>query len=153
MRKLAILIPCLLLLLVTTSWRHNPIPQENNTPVKQESVNRFNGENLTNDIPTLNPIRSITGFQTVPNVAQYGGADWSNVVGIAHSVTLDEAAKIAMDNPEITYFFHMKGYRMVLGSNVENGSYRIFHLNDAVFFSGEPWWGSAVDFADGFIKE
>lgn len=91
-----------------------------------------------------------TQWKKVPNVAQYGGADWNNVIGIVHQVTPEAAKWIADNNPEITYFFYLKGWQMVLGTPP---NIRVFHHGDAVFFTGEPWWGSAPGLADGYIKQ
>ena len=106
--------------------------------------------NLTKTIPQIE--ESNPYFEKKPNVAQYGEADWSQVVGITHNVTLDKAFDIALKNETITYFFYMKEGRMVLGSK-EEGAYRIFHQGDAVFFSGTPSWGAAPGFSDGYIKK
>jgi hypothetical protein len=89
-------------------------------------------------------------FVKVANVAEYGGADYSNAIGIARGITIDQAYEIALKNPEITYFFFTKGRQMVLCN--ERGN-RIFHYGDVVFFKGKPWWGSAPGLADGYIKK
>lgn len=104
---------------------------------------------ITKDLPLIES--SPKGFQKVANVAQYKEADWSGCVGIAKGVTLDEAVKIAEEDPEITFFFHMKGMQMVLER--QDGTYRVFRAGDAVFFTGEPWWGSAPGLADGYVKQ
>lgn len=90
------------------------------------------------------------GFKKIADVAQYKNADWSQVVGISKGITLADAFFITDRNPNITYFFHMKGQQMILEK--EDGSYRVFRKGDAVFFTGEPWWGSAPGFADGYIR-
>jgi len=108
---------------------------------------------LTNDITSELPVIStaeLHGFQKITNVAQYKEADWSSVVGIAKGISMDEAYKIAESNPAITFFFHTTGYQMVLEK--QDGGYRVFHHGDTVFFSGEPWWGSAPGLADGYIR-
>ena len=92
----------------------------------------------------------LDGYQKIDDVAQYKMADWNNVIGIARKVTPGEAKKIADSNPDISFFFYMKGLQMVL--ETEDGAGRIFRAGDAVFFSGEPWWGSAPGFSDGYIK-
>lgn len=107
--------------------------------------------NVTDLIPVIET--KIEGFTKVPDVAQYGHADWSGVVGIVHDTTLQEAAEIARENPEITFFFYMTGDRMVLNTGEDGTEYREFKRGDAVFFSGEPWWGSAKGFSNGYIKE
>lgn len=104
---------------------------------------------LCANIPVLNVVAK--GFMKVPNVAQYKDADWSQVIGIAKDISLKEAVDIANGNEEITYFFYMKGNRMVL--ETIDGNYRVFRKGDAVFFAGEPWWGSAPGFADGYVKQ
>lgn len=102
---------------------------------------------ITNDIPE---IQIQSKFQIVKDVAQYKEASWDNVVGIAKNITRWQAFKIADNNPDITYFFFTKGGRMVLEK--ENGDFRVFNRGDAVFFSGEPWWGSAPGLADGYVR-
>ena len=89
-------------------------------------------------------------YRQVSDVAQYKQADWNNVVGIQRGISVRKAKKIANQHPEVTYFFRVKGLQMVLETN--DGQYRLFHHGDTVFFSGTPWWGSAPDLADGFIK-
>ncbi|MEI8124410.1 MAG: hypothetical protein WCG42_01490 [Parachlamydiaceae bacterium] len=105
-------------------------------------------ENLANTIPEIE-YQSNPNYTKIENVAQYGEADWSNVIGIAKNISVTDAASIADANPDVTYFFYVKGFRM--GLNNGNGMY-IFNHGDAVFFSGSPWWGSAPNLADGYIK-
>ncbi len=106
-------------------------------------------QDITSNIPEIS-ISETYGFDKIPDVAQYKNADWSQVVGIARGVPLSEACRIAELNPEITFFFYTKGYQMVL--ETEDGDYRVFHQGDAVFFTGEPWWGSAPGLADGYVR-
>lgn len=87
-------------------------------------------------------------WEKVPNVAQYHSADWSGLIGKAENVTLKEAIDIAESNPDISYFFYMTGFQMVLG-----GKDRIFRQGDAVFFTGTPSWGNATGYADGYVKK
>ncbi len=104
---------------------------------------------ISQEIPLIGRA-PITEFNRIPDVAQYGEADWSQAVGIARGITVNEAMHIANENPEITYFFYTKGCQMVLGTG--DGHWRIFRHGDAVFFTGEPWWGSANDLADGYVR-
>lgn len=104
----------------------------------------------TSEIPEIN-VPEAQGFQKIDNVAQYKNADWSNVVGIARNITINEAYRIADAHPEVAFFFHTKGYQMVLEK--EDGGYRVFRHGDTVFFKGSPWWGSAPQLADGYIKK
>ncbi len=89
-------------------------------------------------------------WEKIPDAAQYGDADWKNVVGRAKNVTVKEAIEIAESHPEITFFFFMKGRQMVLG---KSPNVRIFRHGDAVFFTGEPTFGAANGLADGYIKK
>lgn len=106
---------------------------------------------ITNEIPVLNADKD--GYTKIKDVAQYGEADWSNVIGMSRGITLAEAKTIAADNPEITYFFYTKGIQMVLGTGRNDGTCRIFRHGDTVFFSGHPWWGEANGLADGYLKQ
>lgn len=42
---------------------------------------------------------------------------------------------------------------MILNTGRNDGTCRIFHHGDTVFFSGTPWWGAARGLADGYIKQ
>ena len=105
---------------------------------------------ITDDIPEITQVHS-DGFKKILNVAQQKNADWSQVIGIAKRISITEAKQIAEENPEITFFFYTKGYRMVLEKT--DGSYRVFYHGDTVFFSGEPQWGTAPGLADGYLKQ
>lgn len=80
----------------------------------------------------------------------YKYANWSKVIGISRGCTLSEAFEIASKDPKITFFFYVKGFGVRL--ETEDGNYRDFRQNDAVFFAGEPWWGSASSISDGYVK-
>jgi hypothetical protein len=45
-----------------------------------------------------------------PNVAQYGGADWTNEVKRASGLSVEDAKRIAEQDPRITFFFYMRQY-------------------------------------------
>ena len=95
-------------------------------------------------------------WKRVPDVAQYKGADWANKVHREYGISLEKAMQIGASNPNITYFFYMKGERMYLEGEpgpkgwTEKG---VFRKGDAVFFSGKPWYGSAPGFADSYEKQ
>lgn len=96
-----------------------------------------------------------SGFDKIPDVAQYKWSDWSGHIKTVRDLTLDEAKTIASSDPKIDYFFFTKGMQMVLEPfdwdwSLENA--RVFHHGDAAFFSGDPWWGYAPGLADGYIK-
>lgn len=113
--------------------------------------NLYHPKDQTKDIPVIEATEVTNeNFTKVVDVAQYGGADWSQVIGISHNVSLKEAFDIASSNESVTYFFYMKGRSMVLVSGVE--TYRAFERGDAVFFTGTPCWGSAPGYSDGYIK-
>lgn len=109
---------------------------------------------ISSKIPEIaaNPdVNSDVNFVHVPDVAQYKNADWSQVVGIARAISVEEAMQIAKSNPEITYFFRTKGFQMILEKN--NGDFGRFRHGDTVFFKGTPHWGSASNLADGYVKQ
>lgn len=107
------------------------------------------GQDITGKIPEIDPFAD-RGYTKVPDVAMYKNADWSKVIGISRNIPLDVAFQIADKNPEIKFFFYVTGYSMVL--ELQEGNYRRFGHNDAVFFGGEPQWGSAPGLANGYIK-
>lgn len=131
MRKLCLIITSLACLTATSSL-----------------LAHWSDNDLTSSIPEINT-RELSGYQKIPDVAQYKMADWDNVVGIAKGVSLEEARQIADEDPKIDFFFYTKGFQMVLEN--ESG-FRRFNQGDAVFFSGSPWWGSAPELADGYVK-
>jgi F0F1-type ATP synthase membrane subunit c/vacuolar-type H+-ATPase subunit K len=107
---------------------------------------------LTASIPEINAVGAVLhGYHKQRDVAQYKNADWNNVVGIARGISVSQACEIANNNPEISFFFYTKGKQMVLETS--DGDNRIFHQGDTVFFSGNPWWGSAPGLADGYVKQ
>jgi len=69
-------------------------------------------------------------------VAQYGGADWKNEVKRVSGVSPQQAREIGDSIPEVNFFFYCR-QGMYLPSK------GMFNKGDAVFFSGEPWYGSA----------
>jgi hypothetical protein len=89
-------------------------------------------------------------FEKVPDSAEYKGASWDNLVKIATGLTLDQAYEIAKSDPNITYFFHTIGYRLILDTPK---GVQIFGYGDTAFFSGKPWWGTAPGLADGYMKK
>lgn len=100
------------------------------------------------NIPIIGEKGEDDNWTKVPNVAQFHSADWSHVFGRANNVSLAQAKKIAESYPEITFFFHMThGYCLNLGGD------KIFYHNDAVFFTGEPYWGNATGYSDGYVRK
>jgi hypothetical protein len=93
------------------------------------------------------PKAAAVDFNRVVDVAQYSGADWANEVRRDKGLTLDQAKAIAAADPKITYFFITKGGQMSLGAR------GVFRTGDAVFFSGKPWYGSAVGLADAYERK
>ena len=68
------------------------------------------------------------------NVAQYGKGDWSGMLRKGNYASADDALQAA-NNGE-TFFFYCRG-------PLDLGPGKQFNTGDAVYFSGEPWWGSA----------
>ncbi len=108
-----------------------------------------NNIDLAEQIPTICSPSKDKDFKKICDVAMYKQADWSNVIGISRDVTLEEAFEVAKENPEITFFFYMNS-SMIL--ETIDGNYRHFSKNDAIFFKGKPWWGSAEGYSDGYVK-
>ncbi|MES2121437.1 MAG: hypothetical protein V4492_01510, partial [Chlamydiota bacterium] len=100
---------------------------------------------------------------------------YANAVRVERGITIDEAMKIAIEDPNIDYFFYTKAHCMVLlapsdllsdplklvstqrvrfdsgKTSVENC--RIFHKGDAVFFRADGLWiGDAKGYADMYFK-
>lgn len=106
---------------------------------------------ITSQIPTIDT-NPVAGFTKINDVAQQKNADWSQVIGIARHISLDQASKIANEQyPETTFFFYVKGGQMVLETH--SGDFRVFRHGDTVFFSGQPSWGSAPGLADGYVRQ
>lgn len=86
-------------------------------------------------------------FSCTPNMAQYDGADWNLQVNRMNGITLDQAYQYAYSNDSVTFFFRINdGCRMVLPVH------GTFNSGDTVFFSGNPWLGSATNLANTYIK-
>lgn len=81
-----------------------------------------------------------------PNVAQYQGANWDNYVKTVSSCPPEEAKRIALQDPQISYFFFCRE-----AISLTNG--RSLNAGDAVFFSDaqKPWWGTAPQ-CDGYKR-
>lgn len=69
----------------------------------------------------------------------FKGADWNTLIKRVPNCTPEEAKRIAVKTPEISFFFFCREF-MVLETLGDKG---IFNPGDAVFFSGQPWYGSA----------
>lgn len=117
-------------------------------------------EDITNQIPEIETAiqQDDAHWKFLPDVAQYKAGDWSTCVGIAHNVTTTQAKEIAESNPEISFFFFVKGGCMILENTQVTPNYvRIFHYGDAVFFKGNPeekaQWGTAPGLADGYVRQ
>lgn len=88
-------------------------------------------------------------FVMTPNVAMFAGADWSAFRKTVPNCSPEQGRRIAMVDPEIRFFFFCRD-----GMVLENPAWsepKVFNPGDAVFFSGEPWWGSAPQ-CDGYQK-
>ncbi len=91
------------------------------------------------DIVTVN-------WNKIPDVAQYGDADWSNEIQRVQGITVEEAKKIGESDSNVTFFFYVKK------GPVSFGDKGVFQTSEAVFFSGDYWWGSAKGIADSYLK-
>jgi len=84
-------------------------------------------------------------FTKAPNVAQYQGADWSNFKKRVPNCTPAGAQRIAMRDPSITFFFYCR-------DAIDLGAKGSFNQGDAVFFTGQLWYGSAPQ-CDAYQKD
>ena len=73
------------------------------------------------------------------NVAMFKEANWNTLIKRVSNCTPEEAKRIAIKNPKISFFFFCREF-MVLETLGDKG---VFNPGDVVFFSGEPWYGSA----------
>jgi len=87
-------------------------------------------------------------WKKTANVAQYGEGNWDNFIKKVSNTTAEEAMRIARQDPSITFFFYCRSY-MALGGKA--AQYSPFNAGDAVFFSGEPWYGEATQ-CDSYEK-
>lgn len=71
---------------------------------------------------------------TTPNVAMYGQGDWSGMLRMGNYPTVKAALEDAKGGE--TFFFYCRG-------PLDIGPGKQFQTGDAVFFAGQPWWGSA----------
>lgn len=93
-------------------------------------------------------------WKKVPNVAQYKGASWDNLIKKVKKTTVKEAKELAEADDQITFFFYMRSSMFLEGKSGKNGWTQkgSFSPGDAVFFSGHPWYGSAPQ-ADAYEKK
>lgn len=80
-------------------------------------------------------------WKKTSDVAQYKGADWNNFIKKVSNCSVDEAKTIASQDTNISYFFFAREGMVLEGPVAQK--YGSFSPNDAVFFSGNPWFGSA----------
>lgn len=83
------------------------------------------------------------------NVAMYEGANWDSYIKTVPQCPPEQARRLALLDPSISFFFYCR-QPMVL-TNPAWSAPRQFNIGDSVFFSGEPWWGSAPQ-CDSYAK-
>ena len=110
---------------------------------------------------TVSPSTGTVAFLTRFSVAEYGRAAtdpdtnrWLNQVYRMSGTTVSKAESYAISNNKVTFFFFVK---KTMDLNVYPNTLspsklkeKIFQAGDAVFFSGTPWYGSAVGYADSY---
>lgn len=89
-------------------------------------------------------------YTKTENVAMFEGADWGGYKKTVPNCSPEQARRIALLDPTIDFFFFAREY-MVL-TNPDWSGPRTFNPGDAVFFGGEPWWGSAPQ-CDAYQKD
>lgn len=108
-------------------------------------------KDVTSEIPEIPTSSYKNKFRKVLDLPEYTPGNWGNVVGIARNVTKSHAFHIAESNPDITFFFYIKPEGMMWEG--ENGTYRLFHKGDAIFFTGGLWLDSTPgDSFDVYVK-
>src|SRR5262249_34179370 len=80
------------------------------------------------------------GWMKTANVAQYEQGNWDNFISKQSNMTPASAMRFAFADPNVTFFFFCREYMVLDGAPAR---YSPFQPGDAVFFSGEPWFGSA----------
>ena len=70
------------------------------------------------------------------NVAMLGGANWDGFIRKVPNSSPQQAKRISIKNPKITFFFFCREYTFL-------GDKGGFVPGDAVFFSGKPWFSGA----------
>ncbi|WP_138429825.1 EndoS/ChiA family endoglycosidase [Fodinibius saliphilus] len=90
------------------------------------------------------------GWTKKSDVAQYKKANWKNFIKKEPDCPPPKAKRIALQNPEISFFFYCRDNLILEGPVYEN--HGPFNKGDAIFFSGEPWYGDAPQ-CDSYQKE
>ena len=91
-------------------------------------------------------------FEKKPNVAQYGGAAWDNVLRRIKNTDAQTCQAACAEDGECTFLFHNSRGNLVIGHHHRPVDHSInSSLNECVLFFGKPWWGSAPQ-SDGYIK-
>lgn len=73
------------------------------------------------------------------NVAMYEGANWDGYLHTVPNCSPAQAQRIALLDPNTSFFFYCRQ-----GISLQNPT-RNFYAGDAIFFSGQPWFGSASE--------
>ena len=84
-------------------------------------------------------------WNKIANVAMYDKANWDLMVCKKTGMTTETAQVFADSSDEVNFFF-------IVTSAFSIPTHGVFNAGDAVFFSGEPWWGSAEGVANGYVK-
>jgi hypothetical protein len=94
-------------------------------------------------------------FKKIVNKAQNRRGDWSGFLYCCNTENEGAACRIAREDKRINFFFRVKdGAKLVLEKSPEElSTARVFYSGDTAFFSGDPDWGSAINYADGFVKD
>ncbi len=139
-----------------------------------DKINTLSSKSIENNTAVAQP------FQRLADGAEYKGSAYANAVRVERGISLEHALEIANNDPNIEYFFYVKGGSMVLElppevdintikdplellvytsfkyDNGQNGRgyARVFHHGDTVFFTKaeERWLGSAPDLADVYLR-
>src|ERR1043165_389141 len=139
-----------LTLLPSLTWR-SPCFRRRCTASRRKGASFPDRPTLHNHVYRSSPSdgRSTMPWTKTADVAMFEGADWSSFKKVVGNCSPPQAPRIAMLDPAIRFFFFCRE-PMVLTNPGWPGP-RSFSPGDAVFFTGEPWWGSAPQ-CDGYRK-
>lgn len=84
------------------------------------------------------------------NAAMFAGANWNGHVKTVSGCTPEKARRIAAQDPRIRFFFICRDHLTLEHRQWAKPKY--FYPDDAVFFTGEPWYGHTPQ-CDVYVKE
>jgi hypothetical protein len=84
------------------------------------------------------------------NATMFAGANWNGHVKTVSGCSPEQARRIAAQDPRIRFFFFCRDNLTLTHRQWSKPKY--FYAGDAVFFTGEPWYGRTAQ-CDVYVKE